>query len=282
MLRVENLKKVYPTFTLDNVSFELPAGYIMGFIGANGAGKSTTLKALMNIVHPDGGRVEFFGKDMSEHEVDIKQHIGFLMGAVDSYPHCKVKKLISVTETFYDNWDDGACRRYIKKFGIDPDKRVKELSAGMKVKLGLIIALSHGAKLYIFDEPTSGLDPIARDEILDVMQELVEDGERSVLFSTHITGDLDKCADYVLFIKNGIIVANDTKDALIEGHMLVKGGTELLTDRLKERLIGFKKHGFGFVGLLRGEDAGCAAGLQKETPNLEDIMVYYNREENDA
>ena len=223
MLKVEGLCKEYPSFRLQDVSFELPAGYIMGFIGENGAGKTTTIKAIMNMAAPDSGTVTVFGMDVKEHEKEIKQDIGLLMAGIDCYPMCRVEKFVRIVSTFFDNWDNVACENYLKRFSIDKHNRLTELSAGMKVKLHLAIALSHNAKLLILDEPTSGLDPVARDEVLDIMQELVSNGERSVIFSTHITSDLDKCADFILFIKNGLIVANDTKDCILLGHRVVTG-----------------------------------------------------------
>ena len=282
LLKVEGLTKVYPKFKLDGVSFELPSGYIMGFIGANGAGKSTTLKSIMNIVCPDDGTVEIFGKDMKTKETEIKQEIGFLMGAVNCYPLVKISKFLDVTKSFYDEWQDEECEKYLKKFDIDKEKRIKELSQGMKVKLGLAVALSHKAKLFILDEPTSGLDPVARDEILDILCDLVADGDKSVLFSTHITSDLEKCADYILFIKNGLIVANDTKDGLLDGYVILRGGADE-AEKVADRAIGTKRNRYNFSALVRTCDLiDDDKNFTTDRPTLEDIMVYYGRaEDND-
>lgn len=277
MLRVEKLVKTYPTFRLNEVSFELPTGYIMGFIGANGAGKSTTLKSIMNLVCADSGRVEIFGKDMKKYETEIKQDIGFLMGAVDCYKYVKVDKYLKVSSQFYKNWDENTCEKYLKRFCLDKNKRIRELSQGMKVKLGLVVALSHRAKLYILDEPTSGLDPIAREEILDILSDIVAEGERSVLFSTHIISDLEKIADYILFIKDGSIVANDTKDNLSDSFYIVQGSKEEEEDILP-MAIGIKKNSFGFSALVKKEDLHGREGIR---PTLEDIMVYFERGKND-
>ncbi len=274
MLRVKGLTKVYEKFTLKDVSFSLEPGYIMGFIGANGAGKSTTLKGIMNIIKTDG-EVEIFGKDMKTHEIEIKKEIGFLLGAVNQYPLLKVKKYLDTTASFYDNWDEVACKEYLDRFSIDGNKRIKDLSQGMKVKLGLTVALSHNAKLFLLDEPTSGLDPLARDEILDILVSLVSDGERSVLFSTHITSDLEKIADYILFIKNGLIVANDTKDALLDNYLVVHGSVEQYGD-IADKCIGSKVNKFSFSALMKAEDR--VDGYEYERPSLEDITVYYGRE----
>lgn len=279
MLKVENLGKEYESFKLKDVSFTLERGYIMGFIGSNGSGKTTTLKSILNLVRADTGRVTVMGKDMWENELELKQKIGFSLGPVNYYMRKKVSHVVNVYKSFYENWDENLYREYLQQFSLDENKRINELSAGMKVKLSLAMALSHGSELIIFDEPTSGLDPIARDELLDLFRGLVEDGERSILFSTHITSDLDKCADYILFIRRGEIVANDTKDDLIAAHVLVKGGKDELTAEIEKNLIGCKKGNYGFSGLLKRENltADCDK-LTKEMPNLEDIMVYYNRE----
>lgn len=279
MLIVDKLNKKYPSFILKDVSFSLPAGYIMGFIGENGAGKTTTLKSIMNIVRPDSGRITFLGKDMHAHEFELKQKIGFMLGAVDFYPKHQVRKMIDVYKRFYEEWDDAAFAMHLKRFHIDERKKISELSAGTRVKLGISMALSHNAKLVILDEPTSGLDPVAREELLNLLREIVEDGEKSVLFSTHITSDLDKCADFVIFIRNGELIARDTKDVLIEKHVVVKGKLADLSGKLKHHLISYKTNSFGFSGLMLKADLDrgiYGMALQTEKPNLEDLILYYN------
>lgn len=279
MLSVKNLSKAYPSFRLQDISFSLSPGYIMGFIGTNGAGKTTTLKSILNIVSPDEGSVEIFGMDMKKDELEIKQDIGFMLGGADYYPHKKVKTIISVYKRFFKHWDDNAFASYLKKFAIDENKKIKELSAGMKVKLSVAMALSHGARLIILDEPTSGLDPVARDELLDIFRETIENGDKSILFSTHITSDLDKCADYILFIKNGKIITQGEKDEIIASHKIVRGSNDELSSELEKKLIGLKKNAYGFSGIIKTSDMRGYEKLAKETPNLEDIMVYFNREE---
>lgn len=278
MLTVENLCKGYPSFDLKDVSFHLPKGYIMGFIGSNGAGKSTTLKSILNIVKPDSGKVFINGKVMSEYEVELKQNIGFMLGAVDYYAKSKICKVVDVYKRFYSEWEDETYEGYIKRFQLDPNKMISELSQGMKVKLGMVLALSHNADLLILDEPTSGLDPVARDELLDLFHEIVEDGEKSILFSTHITSDLDKCADYIIFIKNGELIANSTKDDLIMEHLLIEGKKSDLTQDLKSRMISYKLNSFGFTGLIKRDKLFDYDIVVKENPNLEDLMIYYNKE----
>ena len=279
MLEVNNLCKRYPTFELKNVSFNLPNGMIMGFIGQNGAGKTTTLKCIMRAVVPDEGQVFVDGREMREFEAENKQIISFTLGAFDYYRHDRLQKIANVYKTFYSKWDEQQFGDYCQKFNLDLTKRVKELSAGMKVKFSLALAMSHGAKIFIFDEPTSGLDPIARDELLDVFRDIVDEGENSILFSTHITADLEKCADYILFIKNGEIVVSEAKDTLLDSHVLVKGGAEQWTEGLESRVVAAKVHSFGFTALMKRENLRESDKLTTEKPTLDDIMVYYNKED---
>ncbi len=281
MLEVDNLCKSYKSFNLSNVSFKLEEGYIMGFIGANGAGKTTTLKCILNIANKDEGKVNIFGKDMDVFEEDIKQDIGFMQGEFDYYAKTKIQKIVKVYSSFYKNWDNAVYRKYLKRFAIDENKKVSELSTGMKVKLALTMALSHNAKLFIFDEPTSGLDPLARNELLELFAEIIEDGSRSILFSTHITSDLDKCADYIIFIKEGKLIANTSKDDLTASHKLVGGSNEYLTDGLKKRMVGYKENKFGFHGLIKTSDLLPEDNINVETPNIEDIMLFYLEAKND-
>ncbi len=209
-LEVRGLSKTYPAFTLKNVSFDVPQGAVVGFIGRNGAGKSTTLKSILGLVHPDSGDVRFFGQDVRQHEREFKEQIGVVLGGIDFYPKKKVKTITDVTRRFYGNWDEGKYRHYLDLFGIDESKRVDQLSSGMKVKYLLALALSHNAKLLILDEPTSGLDPVSRDELVELFRAIVADGQRSILFSTHITSDLEKCASHITFIKDGAIFHSST------------------------------------------------------------------------
>lgn len=205
ILKIQGLCKEYPAFRLQDVSFSIESGTIMGFIGRNGAGKTTTLKAIMNMVHAEKGKIEFFGLDMKEHEHEVKQRVGYAGGIVDYYKKKKISKLLEITARFYDNWDADVCQRYMKLFSLDENKTPSQLSEGMKVKLSLVMALSHHAELLILDEPTSGLDPVSRDELLEIFLYLKSQGV-SILFSTHITSDLDKCADDISYIRDGQII----------------------------------------------------------------------------
>ena len=206
-LSVKGLCKEYPSFSLKDISFSVEQGTIMGFIGRNGAGKTTTLKSILNLVHPSRGEIRFFGMELEKNEPEIKRQIGFVSGGVDYYVKKKIKTITNVTRRFYDDWDEQAYRRYMARFELDESKTPDQLSAGMKVKYALTLALSHRAKLLILDEPTSGLDPVSRDDLLDVFLSLQREGV-SILFSTHITSDLDRCADSITYIRRGEIAAS--------------------------------------------------------------------------
>lgn len=244
VLSVQGLTKRYPNFTLDNISFTLQKGRIMGLIGKNGAGKSTTLKAMLNLVHPDEGTIEMFGQNFKENEETCKQQIGVVLGGIDFYHQKKLFHITKVTKRFYNNWDESAYEKYLELFSLDPNKKVKELSTGMKVKFMIALALSHDAKLLIFDEPTSGLDPVSRNDLLTLFQQLVKGGERSILFSTHITSDLDKCADDITYIKDGKLLRSAEKSAFIQSfqHLKEPGESDELT--LEEIMIRMEKRSY--------------------------------------
>ena len=278
LLEVRELTKRYEAFTLDRVSFSLEEGYIMGFIGRNGAGKTTTLKSMLNLVHPDGGQVDMFGQNYLAHEFDCKQKVGFLLGGVDYYPKKKLKDIADVTKRFYTAWDDRVFAEYMDRFELDKGKRVEQLSAGMRVKFGLALALSHDARLLLLDEPTSGLDPVSRDEIVELFQRIVEDGGHSILFSTHITSDLEKCADYITYIRGGKLLMSTDKDSFLDAFRLVQGRKDQLTDGVRALLIGHKDHAFGFTGLIHSGDLQKCPELEAAPADLESIMIYSDKE----
>ena len=214
---IRNLSKSYPSFLLSDISFELNTGKITGFIGRNGAGKTTTIKSILGLVHPDCGEICYFDLPFSKNERKIKQRIGFSTGAVNYYPKKKIKNIVAITKTFYQNWDESAYKEYQKMFSLDENKMPCELSDGMKVKFNLLLALSHRPEILILDEPTSGLDPFSRDELLELFIELKNKGV-AILFSTHITSDIEKCADDIMYIRNGKIVADCSKDKFIKDY----------------------------------------------------------------
>ncbi|MDR2930205.1 MAG: ABC transporter ATP-binding protein [Propionibacteriaceae bacterium] len=278
LLDVDALSKSYDTFQLRQVSFTLPAGYIMGFIGRNGAGKTTTIKAMLNLVRPDSGRVSVCGQDWATHEQKLKTMIGLALGPVDYYPKSPLRRISGVVRQFYPTWDERSYRSYMERFDLDESKTVEHLSAGMRVKYGLALALSHQAKLLILDEPTSGLDPVSRDDLLDVFRELIESGDRSILYSTQITSDLEKCADYITYIRQGQIVASCDKDEFQQAYRLVRGPKTALGPQLVAALIGSKVTELGFTGLIHTEASSTASGCELTVPTIDDIMIYHERQ----
>ncbi|CCQ96324.1 ABC transporter related protein [[Clostridium] ultunense Esp] len=284
-LEVKNLSKSFGDFALDGVSFSLPQGYIMGFIGPNGAGKSTTIRILLGLLKRDGGDVKILGQDPILQSEEIKQRIGVVFDENYLYETLTLLDMKRVVAPFYKRWDEARFREYIDRFSLPLHKKIKDLSKGMKMKFALSLALSHHADLLILDEPTSGLDPVVRSEFLDILQELMEDEGKSVFFSTHITSDLERIADYITLIDGGKIRFSMTKDEMMERYSLVKGGRELLTESMKEKLIGFKEHAFGFEGLTerKGElMKEYKEGLVFEKPTLDEIMIYYTRRNPDG
>ncbi len=276
ILSVCNLKKTYPAFVLDQISFSLAQGKITGFIGRNGAGKSTTLNSLFNFVHPDSGEIMFFGMHFSKHEMQIKQKTGFVSSGVNYYPTRKLKKISQITKSFYHNWDDEAYQKYMQMFKLDENKTPAQLSSGMKVKYVLALALSHHADLLILDEPTSGLDPVSRDDLLDMFLELCEKG-KTILFSTHITSDLDKCAENIIYIKNGKIIADTSVKEFEENHKIVSFHREENMQTYANLVLGRKRTKDGYTALMYTKDA-LHIDSEVSHANLESIMVHLEKE----
>ena len=279
LIEVKGLCKNFENFHLQNVDMTLEEGFIMGFIGRNGAGKTTTLKSMLNLMNTDGGTINLCGLSMPKDEIAIKNKVGYVFGGVDFYPEAKIKKITDMTKIFYENWDDARYNDLCDRFEIDQNKKFKQLSAGMKVKYSLAVAMSHNSSLLILDEPTSGLDPAARDDLVCLFQEFIEDGKHSILFSTHITSDLEKCADYITYIKKGKILASNDKESFKDSYIMVNGKKDQLTPELEGKVIGLHKHQLGFEGLLPASDKAVAdsCGLECSTPSLEDIMVHVER-----
>jgi ABC-2 type transport system ATP-binding protein len=274
ILEVQGLRRKYGSFLLKDVTFSVPNGYIMGFIGPNGAGKTTTIKLILDIIRGDSGSVRLFGRenaDIQNGQIGVVMDIPFY---VDDWTVSDVESAIS---PFYKHWDTEIFSVYLKQFSLDRKKKVKELSRGMKVKLQIAAALSHHAKLLILDEPTSGLDPVARDEICDLLRGFVSDENKSVLFSTHITTDLEKTADYITFILNGAIVFTGTKDALIEKYVRVTGGLRELSAEQKKLIIGYREHGTGFEGMIETVNIRrLPSGVLSEEISLDEIIIFMN------
>lgn len=280
ILEVKNLTKHFNDFSLKDVSFSLESGFIMGFIGPNGAGKSTTIKLIMNLLKKDGGEIKVFGLDHIKHEQEIKNNIGFVYDENYFYEELTIEEMKRIISPFYKNWDNSMFESYIQKFNLPKDRKIKNLSKGMKMKFSLTVALSHDAKLLIMDEPTSGLDPIVRREFLDILYDIVQDENRGIFFSSHITSDLDKIADFVTLIDDGKVLLSTSKENILDNYALVKGPKELITGETEDYFIGIKQNQFGFEGLTN--DRNTITRLLKdktivEKPSLEDILFYYSR-----
>lgn len=278
ILEIHGLNKQLAGFHLHDIDLEVPKGYITGIIGPNGAGKTTTIKLIMNLLKKDSGQIKVFGQDNEKYEKDIKQNIGFVYDENHFYEHLTLDENRSIIAPFYKNWDDRVFHEYAQKFELSLRKKLKDLSRGMKTKFSLALALSHQAELIIMDEPTSGLDPVFRRELLDILAELMQDDNHSVIFSTHITSDLERIADYICFINHGHVVFCDNRDKILESYRIVKGNRELLTDQsFSAMLSGVIVNQFGFEALT-----SQSANIQKafkdrviiDKASLDDIVLY--------
>lgn len=263
-LQVKNLKKVYPSFTLDNVSFDLEEGHILGLIGANGAGKSTTLKGILGLIRAEG-EARIFSRDAASTEA--KSLVGYAGGGFRYYPHKKIGTVARVVSSFYPMWNGEKFKRYCEKFSLLPDKKVSELSEGMKVKFALALALSHGAKLLVLDEPTSGLDPFAREEFLDILLSLVREEGVTVLFSTHIVSDLERAADDIVLLSYGKVMVNEALGSLKKKYSLA-----LFSEKPREGVIGLKSVKEGYEGLVMRTESFAGATLRE--PTLDEIVIH--------
>jgi len=279
LLEIKQISKKYPKFELKDVSFNVKKGQIVGFIGRNGAGKTTTLKGIMGLIHLDGGEINAFETSMIDNALENKQRIGFALSELSYYPNVTIRKITNVTKRFYKNFSDEKFDKYCKLFNLDPNKKLEELSSGMKVKYSVAIALSHDAELLILDEPTSGLDPISRDEVLDIFRSLVKSKERGLLFSTHITSDLDKCATDIVFIHEGKIIYQGSKKDFINAYKFVSGKMSELNENYQQILVNYKEIDGNFEGLVSTENIPNlkAKSFVFREPTLEEIMVFVER-----
>jgi ABC-2 type transport system ATP-binding protein len=279
-LEIDRLAKSYGDFRLRDVSFSVPRGFIMGLIGPNGAGKTTVIKLILNLLRRDRGEVRVFGRDILAHEVEAKGRIGFVHDTPFFFEHLTLRKLKDTVAPFYRTWDDRAFHRLMEEFNLPLRKRFSKLSRGMKMKFALALALSHRADLLILDEPTAGLDPVFRRELLAKLLSFIQDEGKSVLFSTHITSDLERIADFITFLNQGGIVFSAPKDEILEKWAVVKGGAELLETENRGLFRGLRKREFSVQGLTdNGAEARRRLGKEAliETASLEDIMFYLTK-----
>jgi len=278
VLEIKNLTKVFKGFSIDSISFNLPAGSIMGFVGQNGAGKTTTIRLILNMLERNAGEIKVFGLDNIRDELEIKQNLGIIFDDLFFIEMWTVKNIEDVIKEFYKLWDSKLYRQYLYKFNLPLNKKIKELSRGMKIKLMLAVAMSHNAKLLILDEPTSGLDPVARNELLDIFKEYIVEGERSILFSTHITSDLEKVADYITLIDHGkLFYSGNTRD-LINNYLIVRGTPDILSAELEKNIIGLTINQSVFVGMIKSSNLqDIPKEIVSGIPTIDEILIYISK-----
>lgn len=280
ILEINGLNKTYGEFSLKDVSFSLPKGYIMGFVGENGSGKTTTIRSILNMANIDSGSISIFGLDSVKDTIAIKERLGVVFDSLYLAGHLNVKQIDRQLSPFYKDWSSETFFRRIKEFGLPDNRKVGDFSKGMKMKLMVSVALSHNAEFIILDEPTSGLDPVARDELLDILAEYIEDENRGVLFSTHITADVERIADFVTVLHNGRVWFTGTKDDLSEKYAVVKGPESDIPPALKDKLIGFHSYRNGFDALVETASlAGLPGSLEAEKASIDEILVYIAKED---
>ncbi len=275
ILEIKNLSKKYDSFELKNINIELPKGTIMGFIGENGAGKTTTIKSILNIINKDSGQIKIFGLD--NKETKIKEDIGVVLDDSFLSEYLNPLDINKIMKNIYKNWDEKLYFKYLEDFKLSKEKISKEYSNGMKMKLKIAVALSHHPKLLILDEPTSGLDPIARNEILDIFQEFIQDENKGIFVSSHITSDLEHIADYITFINNGEIIFSKTKDELLESYGIARCSKEQFDKIKKEDYIKYKKNKYEYDVLIENKyefRKNYNISVIDKT-SLEDIMLIY-------
>ena len=277
VLDVTGLNKSYDSFSLKDVSFSLPEGCITGFIGINGAGKTTTLRSILGLARGVTGNVRFFGMDMGKNEKQIKDRIGVVLDSGGFYEDLSLDEMKKILAPAYSSWCEPDYQSYLERFSLNPKEKIKNLSRGMNVKYALALALSHKAELLIMDEPTSGLDPLSRIQLLNVLRDYMEQGGKGVLFSTHITSDLDKIADMLIMINEGRIVFQEEKDQLMDRYRIIKGSKGDLNENIRSLFLSIHETDFGFTGMT-----SHVSQIQKRLPNIlverptvEDIMLSY-------
>lgn len=272
-IELNNVVKRYKSFTLGPLTFRIPMGCIVGYIGENGAGKSTTIKLLLGLIHPDQGDLRLFDRDTRENRSDLHDRIGFVFDDLTLPDDFKIHQVEKMCHLFYRHWERDIFHRYLKHFSLSVSSAVKTLSRGMKMKLSLAIALSHRAELLLFDEATSGLDPIVRDEILDILLEYVQDETHTVLISSHILSDLEKIADYIAFLHKGRLLFMESKEALSEKYALcfiADAPTRSSID--PKAILGSRKNSFGEELLV--ERGLMPPSIELTRPSIEEIMIY--------
>lgn len=276
-VEIKDLTKKYDGFTLDNISFNVPKGSIMGFIGQNGAGKTTTIRSLLNIIKRDSGTINMLGLDNIENEIAIKERIAVVFDELPFHDVFNADQMARIFCGIYPGWDNEVYSQYLDRLQLPRRKKIGQFSKGMKMKLQIACALSHGAELLVMDEATTGLDPVVRSEILDIFLEYLQDENHSILMSSHITSDLEKIADSVTFIDRGKILISGYKDEILEQHGVIKCGKSDYKDIDPADIISARLNDFGAEVMISDREAmeKKYSGLVIDPTTLEEIMVYY-------
>ena len=276
-LEIRNLSKHYEDFQLDHINLTVPAGAIVGLIGENGAGKSTTIKAVMNLIHKDSGDITIYGQHLEDNPQKLKEEISVVFDDIHFNKNFNAKEIAAICRGIYKNWDDSRWNELMDRFGLPVSKKVKDFSKGMRVKLNLAIALSHHARMLLLDEPTSGLDPVMRDDILDMFLEFMQDENHAILISSHITSDLEKIADYIAFIHQGRMVFCEPKDDLLYRYGVIRCGKEDFAKIAEEDRVAFRRQDYQISVLVRDRQAAAAKypDMIMDQPDIDEIMLFY-------
>jgi ABC-type multidrug transport system, ATPase component len=285
-LILKNVSKKYEksNFAIKDISFSVPEGSIVGFIGENGAGKSTTMNCILNVIRRDSGTIEIFGREMTDEDIDIRENIGVVYDSNNFPEHLTAKQLADILGRIYRKWDAFCFEQFLRRFGLPESQKIKSYSRGMSMKLAIAVALSHDSKLLILDEATSGLDPIMRDEILDVLLEFVKQENHSILLSSHITSDLEKIADYIVFIHNGEIILNKTKDELIYEYGVIRCSENDFYNILPEDILSSMKKDYQIDVLIKNKKLmeKKYKNLIIDSVSLDEIMLLLAKGERNA
>lgn len=273
MLKIENVCKNYPSFSLNHINFQVPAGCIMGFIGENGAGKSTTIKLILDLIQKDSGMIEVLGQDSTKISRDMKEHIGVVLDEANFSQELNYKDINKIMKHLYKTWDSHKFMQMMEEGAIPPDRKFKDYSKGMKMKLSIAAAVCHDTWLLIMDEATSGLDPISREEVLDFLLEFIQDERHAVFISSHILSDLEKVCDYITLIHKGSIIFSEVKDELIEKYGILKCGKDELADIDAGAIIGMRENAFGIEALVLKNR--IPEGFVVDLATLDEIMLFY-------
>lgn len=278
-LEIKNLTKTYQDFRLENLTLTLPTGCIMGLIGENGAGKSTTIKLILNMIHKESGSITILGKDNQENISLIKEDVGVVMDEV-GFPECLTAKQVGkIMKDTYRNWEAGTYQEYLKKFSVPENKPFKDFSKGMKMKLGIAVAMSHDPKLLILDEATSGLDPVVRDEVVELLSEFTREESHSILISSHIVSDLERLCDYIAFLHKGCLVLCEEKDALLEEYGVMHCTAGVLRELRPGAVKGKRETAYGVEAIVKRDAA--PAGTELSPISIEELFVFMIKGENE-